>query len=278
LKKLLLPEQTSNMSGSNMVVHPVLLAVRFPLRSFLAAFRFLTIIPLSWKSDEDVRFFQASLLWFPVIGLLIGLSTMFLVSIAAGFLPVSLTALFGMLLLGGVSGFLHLDGVADSGDGLLSSRPRERSLEIMRDSRTGAMGVLFLFFLLLAKYAALSSLSSTSLLTTLILMPVAGRTAILLTMVILPYARKEEGLGRLFYSKERYIIAMVALLFFVVCSWLLVSKLTLVFLSALLLGVGLFSVWCFNKLGGATGDTLGCVCELSELSLAIAAVLCQGVI
>ncbi len=266
------------MSESNIVVHPILLAVRYPLRSFLTACRFLTIIPFSWKSADDARFFQASLLWFPVIGLFIGLGTMFLVSLVAGFLPLSLTALFGMLLLGGISGFLHLDGVADSGDGLLSSRPRKRALEIMRDSRTGAMGVLFLFFLLLGKYAALSSLSSTTLLTTLILMPVAGRTAILLTMAILPYARKEDGLGRLFYSKDRYVIAVAALLFFVVCSWLLVSSVTMIFFPALLLGVGVFSVWCFVKLGGATGDTLGCVCEFSELSLAIAAVSYQGVI
>ena len=141
----------------------------------------------------------------------------------------------------------------------------------MRDSRSGAMGVIVLIFLLLAKYAALLELPLTYLFTALLLMPIGGRTAILLSMAILPYARKEEqGLGQLFYSSQRYSVAIVGSLFFILCCTMLLGIETLYVFALFFLTLILFSFFCFHKLGGATGDTLGAVCELSELSIAVA--------
>ncbi|MBU4395186.1 MAG: adenosylcobinamide-GDP ribazoletransferase, partial [Proteobacteria bacterium] len=174
--------------------------LKFPLASFLAALRFLTIVPLAWRCEYDGRFFAASLAWFPVIGLLIGLTCATLISGLISFFPPSVLAMAAIVLLAAISGCLHLDGLADSGDGLLSSRPRECILEIMRDSHTGAMGVIAIVVVLLGKYAALSSLGAPTLIATLIVMPLAGRCAIVVTMAFLPYAREGEGLGRLFYS------------------------------------------------------------------------------
>ncbi len=250
------------------------LVVRYPLRSFLAALRFLTIIPVSWKSDEDGRFFRASVICFPLIGLLIGSIVALFVFLFSPYFNNSLLAFFAIFLLSGFSGFLHLDGVADSGDGLLSSRPREQALKIMRDSRSGAMGVISLIFLILSKYAALSSLPRDVLIPLIILMPLAGRTAILISMAILPYAREGDGLGRLFYGSERYSVAGVAIVFLMLCCMTISMQTVFPVFIALLLTIALFSRWCFVKLGGATGDTLGAVCEFSELSVAIA-VLCQ---
>lgn len=240
-----------------------------PLASFLAGLRFLTIIPVSWKSEKDRRFFKASLLWFPIIGLLIGAITALIVSFGSNLLSAPLAAVFGMVLLGGVSGGLHLDGLADSCDGLLSSRPRARSLEIMRDSHIGAMGVIGLLFVLLGKYAALSSLSPTLMFQAFLLMPLLGRTAILISMAILPYAREGDGLGLLFYSKDSRRIAFLGLLFCLIVTISLSFYSALIILFALLFTVGIFSLWCYRKLGGATGDTLGAVCELTELSVAV---------
>lgn len=266
------------MADSSESVHPFRLALCSPLKSFLAALRFLTVIPVSWKSEEDGKFFHASVIWFPVIGLVIGVVTALFVSLAAPFVTVSLLAVLSTLLLGGFSGFLHLDGVADSGDGLLCSRPRKQALAIMRDSRTGAMGVIFLLFLILGKYAALSSLSVGILLPVIFLMPVAGRTAILLSMAILPYARKGDGLGHLFYGNDRYVVALAGLFFLILCACTLSFETALFLLVPVFLTVAMFSFWCFAKLGGATGDTLGAVCEFSELSVTIGAVLYQGTV
>jgi adenosylcobinamide-GDP ribazoletransferase len=249
---------------------PLRLALRFPLASLLAALRFLTIIPIPWRSEKDGLFFQASLLWFPLIGLFIGAAVAFPVGLCVTFLPPSVTAVFAMILLAGISGCLHLDGLADSGDGLLSARPRERALAIMRDSRSGAMGMVFLIFVLLAKYAALSSLPSSVLLAAVVFMPMAGRTAILVSMALLPYARSGDGLGRLFYSTDKVTVAVLGILFCGVVALLFASlQVALSIILAVFITVGFFSLWCLRKFGGATGDTLGAVCELTELAVAI---------
>jgi len=245
-------------------------AFSHPIASFLAGFRFLTIVPISWKQDKDQHYFKASLLWFPLLGLCIGGITSLFISLVSGYLPGSVLAVAGMVLLAGISGCLHLDGLADSFDGLLSSRPRKRALEIMRDSHVGAMGVLGLIFVLLGKYAALSSLDPIVMLQAFILIPMTGRLAILLSMAILPYARKNDGLGLLFYSPDsRYIALFASLYVFVIVTFFsFVSILLLIF--AILTPLFLFSFWCQRKLGGATGDTLGAICELTELSVAVA--------
>lgn len=241
-----------------------------PLASFLAALRFLTIVPLAWRGEQDGHFFTASLAWFPVIGLLIGLTGAVFISGLMPFCPPPVVAVAAIVLLAAVSGCLHLDGLADSGDGLLSARPRERILEIMRDSHTGAMGVIALVIVLLGKFAALASLSGPTLILTLIAMPLAGRCAIVLTMAILPYAREGEGLGRLFYSPASRWAALWSLaLLAAVLAWSGWRLMWPVFI-AFGLTVLLFSLWCRRKIGGATGDTLGAVCELTELMVAVA--------
>jgi len=236
----------------------------------LTALRFLTVIPISWKSDEDGRFFQASLLWFPLIGLLVGVGAALPLFFTGSLFPPSVNAVVAMALLAGISGGLHLDGLADSGDGLLSSRSRKRALSIMRDSRSGAMGVIVLIFVLLGKYAALSSLPSLFLIQSVLLMPLAGRTAILLSMAVLPYARLSGGLGELFYSRDSYLVAGIGLCFCSAVSSLVLSLQMAFFLClGILITVTLFSFYCYKKLGGATGDTLGAVSELTELAVAL---------
>jgi len=248
-----------------------------PFASFLAGVRFLTIIPVSWKSKEDSLFFQSSLIWFPVIGLLIGSITSLIISLLSTVLPPSVLAVLTMVLFAGVSGCLHLDGLADSGDGLLSSRTRERSLEIMRDSHTGAMGMIAVVFVLLGKYAALSSLAGPAFLAAVFLIPMAGRTAILISMAVLPYARTGAGLGRLFYSNDSRMVAALALIFCIITTAFVSIKYVLFVVAAILLTVVFFSFWCFRKLGGATGDTLGAICELTELAVAVSMVLASQV-
>ncbi len=276
-----MPEPISKMAAgstgeSGRSENSIILALSHPLATFLAGIRFLSIIPISWNQDRDGRFFRASLIWFPVIGLLIGGVTATLVSFFVGILPGSVCAFLAIVLLAGISGCLHLDGVADSFDGLLSSRPRTRALEIMRDSHIGAMGVIAIVFLLLGKFAALSSLSTENILQVIILMPMAGRTAIVLTMAILPYAREEDGLGMLFYSSETRKVAVVVTACTLMVSALISIYSLILMVVTIMLPVTFFAFWCHKKLGGATGDTLGAVCELTELSVAVGFCLLPG--
>jgi adenosylcobinamide-GDP ribazoletransferase len=243
--------------------------VAHPLLCFLAAFRFLTIVPFHWRSDCDGDYFQHSLHYFPVLGSLVGLAVAGLSMLLRFLLPGSVVTVITIILLAVVSGCLHLDGLADTADGFFSSRPKEKILEIMRDSRTGAMGVIVIVLVLLLKFTALSTLAPSVFLKTVFLMPLAGRCAIVLSMAMLPYARQEEGLGSLFYSKYCRWSALWSSVFLIALMPFLGIK--AIVLAACTTGsvVLIFAFWCKKKIGGATGDTLGAVCEITETAIAV---------
>lgn len=241
-----------------------------PLLPFLAALRFLTVIPIAYRAEHDSDHFTASIYYFPVIGLLIGLVGAACTVVCSIFLPTQVTAFLLIALLAAMSGFLHLDGLADSGDGLMSARPAKAALAIMRDSRSGAMGVVVLILVLVGKYSALSSLSPQHLLVAAILMPLAGRVAILTTMATQPYAREGGGLGNLFYSPASKRAALIGLALLLGTASVFLQLYATVICLVVICTILLFAKFCRHKIGGVTGDTLGAVCELSEMSVALA--------
>jgi adenosylcobinamide-GDP ribazoletransferase len=244
----------------------------FPLlfARFCTAVRFLTIVPVSWWAEDDPRQFNKCLPFFPIIGALIGAVGYLGVYASLLFFPQQVVAVFALIYLAFISGFLHLDGLSDSADGLLSSRPREDCLTIMKDSRTGAMGVIVVVCVMLTKYSALSSMAPEKLCLAIFFMPLAGRSAILFSMSRLPYAKPEGGLGRLFYSDSSKTAALVAFLsLLILLAVLAPSQLCIVLIAILAVNL-IFGRWCRVRLGGATGDTLGAVCELTEAFTAVA--------
>lgn len=240
------------------------------LRSFFAALRFLTIIPVSRGAELDGDYFKPSLLYFPVIGIIIGSCGFVFTNLLQNVLPQGVVVCLIITFLAFISGCLHLDGLSDSGDGLLSSRPKERSMEIMKDSRVGAMGVILTVLVLLTKYSALTAVDSKLLPMAVFFMPFAGRVIILCTMAFLPYAREEGGLGTLFYTRSVRGYALAGSTLFVVILGLTAPPKFLIALVLLLIVFFAFNVWCKSKIGGATGDTLGASCELAETVIAIA--------
>lgn len=233
------------------------------------AMRFLTLIPISWRAGDDSRQFADCLVFFTVVGMIIGVIGACGVFLFSMVFPQPVVIALGLAYLAFISGCLHLDGLSDSADGLLSSRPREVCLEIMKDSRAGAMGIVVVVLVLLMKYAALSAMPKEVLLPAFFLMPLAGRCAILVTMASLPYAREEGGLGLLFYSgnsKRAAVVAVILLLLFVI---ILTPGHTLPIFIGFSAVTFLFNRWCRAKIGGATGDTLGAVCELTEMTVAV---------
>jgi len=240
------------------------------LSRFCTALRFMTILPINWHAEEDDKNFTSSVLYFPIVGLVIGVLGYLLIFGSTGHFPSTVTAFLLVCYLACISGGLHLDGLADSGDGLLCSLPRERRLEIMKDSRLGAMGGIILIIVLLGKYSCLASLSDTELQLAAILMPIGGRSAILLVMGTVGYGRKEGGIGGLFYEKNKVILAFWGVVFLAGATLFLRpgSTLGLVFLVSLV--SLMFGRLCKKKLGGATGDTLGATSELVELAVALA--------
>ncbi len=232
------------------------------LQPLLAAMQFLTVIPAGEHAPREAL--GRALPWFPVVGLIIGVGAglAYALALVLG-LPPMAASLVGVLVLSGLSGFLHLDGVADTADGFFSARSRDKILDIMRDSRIGTMGVVGLFAVLGLKWAALASMPPDTAWTALVLAPVLGRAAQVCSMTLLPYARSSGGLASIFINNRRRSnmywalgIAGIAALFGGGAG---VGALILGALAAFL-----FNLWCMKKISGITGDTVGAATEVVE--------------
>ena len=90
-----------------------------------------------------------------------------------------------------------------------------------------------------------------------------------LMMAVLPYARKEGGLASVFYSKTATLVAVWSVSFLLICSWLVAGKIGVMVAVGSLIVLLAFSFYCQRKIGGATGDTLGAACEISEAAIAV---------
>ena len=171
------------------------------VRAMLAALQFLTILPLPRDLDLGTRALGQGVWFFPVVGLLIGVAVAALdfgLGQILPQLPASALVVIALLL---VSGGLHVDGLADTADGFFSSRPKERILEIMHDSRSGPMAVAAVVCVLSLKLSALASLPAQPPLQragVIVLMALAGRCALVFQINLLPYARTEGGLCTVF--------------------------------------------------------------------------------
>jgi len=240
------------------------------MRRFLASLRFLTILPVPGSSGTSEDDLAGAPVFFPLVGLLIGL---FCAALAFGLsvvLPPLPCAAVSVVLLIAASGGLHIDGLSDTADGFLSSRPRDGILEIMKDSRAGPMGAMAIACLLLVKVASLGSLPEAVLWRAVLLMPVAGRGVLVIGMGMLPYARAEGGLGTAFYGRRRGLPAVWAGLAVPLAGWLVAGPCGLVGAAASLVVTVLFAGITYRKIGGSTGDTLGAGCELAEAAQALA--------
>ncbi|CAG36680.1 adenosylcobinamide-GDP ribazoletransferase [Desulfotalea psychrophila] len=236
---------------------------------FCVALRFLTILPVRWWAGDDAKYFNKTPPFFPLVGLVIGLLAVIVVCLSSILLPQPVVAALLLVFFAGISGFLHLDGLADSCDGLLSARPAERSLEIMKDSNTGAMGLVGVVLLMIVKYASLASISPLHLAFAALLIPVAGRCAMLMAMATQRYCRPEGGLGALFYSPNSLRLGILATAFLFCLLSLISLKFALISLLVICAGVYLFGRFCKSRIGGATGDTLGAITEISEMLMAL---------
>jgi adenosylcobinamide-GDP ribazoletransferase len=205
--------------------------------------------------------------FFPVVGVLIGGVAAAVTYGVDQILPVLPASVVVVLWLLASSAGLHMDGLADTADGLLSSRPRERVLEIMRDSHIGTMGVIAVVGVLLLKVALLSSIDGSWRWRMVFLAPIAGRCALLLVMSLFPYARQEGGLGTIFRSQGRgaALLAAWAVVVLFAAGWFCGSYRGLAVSVAALVAALLLAWYVLRRIGGYTGDSLGATSELVEV-------------
>ncbi|CAJ1003773.1 MULTISPECIES: adenosylcobinamide-GDP ribazoletransferase [Brevibacillus] len=233
------------------------------MNAFFHALSFFTRIPVPWLRPSEEAW-KKSVVWYPAVGLVIGLVLCGVHQAALwAFAPLT-AAVLTMACWVYITGGLHLDGWMDLADGLGSSRPREQMLAIMKDSRTGAMGVLAAIVLLLVKTAALAELDHRQLAACLLLVPAAARTHVLLAIRCWPYVTGEKGVGKSIGEALRPFHIGAGYLFVLALGWWLadIRAVTAVVLS-LVISL-LFARSVAGKLGGLTGDCYGALIEIAE--------------
>jgi adenosylcobinamide-GDP ribazoletransferase len=220
---------------------------------------FLTRLPVP---ATDVRL-DAAVAWFPLVGVLLGgiLAAVDVGLRQLGIQPLVDSALLVTLLLA-LTGALHADGLIDTCDAVFGHATPERRLEIMRDPRTGAFGVVGLVCVVVLKVAGVEALPGASRAATLVLAPTLGRWAIAVLACAFPYGRP-SGLGRpLKQGATPRALVLASLLPVAVCVAVWPSGPLLVVLAlAVALGVGR---WLMSMLPGLTGDCYGAACEVIE--------------
>ncbi len=236
------------------------------VRSFCSAVIFYTIVPLptSWTGNWERITRWASLIGL-ILGGLLGLGDIFLQHCH---IPELTRSALIVAIWIGITGGLHLDGAMDTADGL-AVRDRERSLDIMKDSATGAFGAMAGAIILLLKTAALSEISDHS---WLVLMLAAGwgRWGQLIAIALYPYLR-EQGKGA-FHKKnirlpQDILVGSIPLLF---CSGFMLYLNLEFWVQCLMMFVGCTAIalatgyYFYYQLKGHTGDTYGAIVEWSE--------------
>ncbi|KOR42104.1 cobalamin synthase [Xanthomonas oryzae] len=236
----------------------------------LAAVGFLTRIPVpGWvfaRPGAQAR----SLLWYPLVGVLIGA----VLSALAWCLRDVAPLLGAVLLLSSwvwLTGALHIDGLADTADAWVGGMgDRMRTLAIMKDPTSGPMAVAAVVLALLLKCAALATLLPAAS-DAVWLAPLLARTALVAAFLTTPYVRA-GGLGRGLVGSARAGL-LLSLLLGLGCAF--AAGVARGMLACVVAGV-VFVLWrraCLRRLGGMTGDTCGALAEVSETAVLVALAL-----
>ena len=234
--------------------------------AFRLALQFLTRLPVAAPFSAEAM--RQSPRWYPAVGIVVGALAGRVFVLGDWVLTPQLAVFLAVATAVIVTGALHEDGFADACDGLGGVRPKERVLEIMRDSRIGAYGVLGLIFMIGTKGLALSSMPATDVFFVLIAGHTASRAAMVWVMASSDYVR-EKGAGSAVaggIDRTALVVALIttalALLPLVFCVRL---DAILCGLCGLVLAQFLMRRWYEPRLGGYTGDCLGAVQQCSEV-------------
>lgn len=259
------------------------------MNNFLWALTFLTVIPISNKNGQGFHRTGAVACWFPVVGLCIGVFLSLCSVLFSAFFPPFIAYSLVLVAYIAITGALHLDGLADTCDGIWGGKDKESRLSIMKDSRIGSFGAIGLICLLGLKYAGLAGVGgittsghalyaviltkhsiplsplSVNVIPALLVMPVMGRWSQVFAAALSPYARSKSGTGSFIVEDTTARHMLCASLLPLCLLWFFYALMGFVIFAI----IGIFAlmwIWYIKKkIGGITGDTLGATNEMVEL-------------
>lgn len=226
------------------------------MKQFILMLTFLTRIPVPFHFDFTEEDFAKGTVFIPVIGLIIGI-ILYGISLLTNNLDAPIQALIIWSIYILITGGLHIDGLADTIDGLFSSRDKNRMLEIMQDSRIGTFGVIVIGIVfysncLLSRYIEPYYL---------IIIPVVGRSCALLACSISSYA-KERGMGKAIVEKCDIKITFFSILIFSIM--ILFFPKTVIPIIMIIILTLVLTKYIHSKIRGITGDSIGFIIESTQ--------------
>jgi len=243
------------------------------MRGFLLALQFLTVIPAATKMRPEKKDFSRALVFFPFIGLLLGLILAGFNSVLAYFFGQQLlinTAVVILFVL--LTGGLHYDGLADTFDALGSGKDKAEMLRIMREPSIGTMGVLSVLSVFALQIGLLQSLEPSFKNSALVLMCVVSRYSLVLSMALFSYAR-QEGKASGFMEAVSMPAVIAATVAGSALAFLFMKELGLFVFTLTALLTFLWGSFITRRIGGITGDTMGAASTLAEVFVLFVVVL-----
>ena len=242
------------------------------IAAFMTAVRFLTRIPIPDRffpaSSDTTALMRASVIYFPLVGAGIGAVTGSVILLAARLWSAWLAVLIGLAFEAMLTGALHEDAVADFCDAFGGGWTRDDVLRILKDSRVGSFGVLGLTLAVGMRASSLVSLVPDQLMAASIASATLGRLTILLVMAMLPPVPGRASLATEVGEKTTAGEVLYGSLFALVgvVTWAMKSPgCFAIALVVLLLFAAGFARYVRRRLGGVTGDCLGCACYAGQL-------------
>ena len=242
------------------------------LRPLWIALQLLTRLPTPHSGTPDTVAVGRSLLYYPLVGFLIGTLLAVADSLLTPYFPPLLLAALLLVLWVAFTGALHLDGLGDSADGWLGGfGDRERTLAIMHDPRSGPAAIVAVTLVLLVKFSALAAIVGTHHWRELLLVPLLGRALLPLLFLTTPCARLNgmaASLAACLPRRAAWLVAALSLLVVLATPsgmWLVAASLSVfIVLRQMMLA----------RIGGMTGDTAGALVELVEAATLVALAAC----
>ena len=239
-----------------------------PFRSFVIALQFLTLFPVRVRRPLATGELGGSLVYFPLIGALIGgilaLAGSALTTVASPLLASAIVVALGLVL----TGLLHFDGLLDTVDGLFGGANREDRLAIMRDSRVGSFALAAGTCDILLRLAAVNVLLETGGLLGLIWAAAASRFAMAYTVMAFKPAR-DSGFSFDFRVGVNALTVVLAGLIALVLGYATVGHASLALIAGALVLAHLAGLLAVSKVGGLTGDIYGAVNEVVEIAMLV---------
>jgi adenosylcobinamide-GDP ribazoletransferase len=251
------------------------------LRLFFIALQFFTRLPIPRWVGFDASWLHHASRYFPAVGIVVGVVAAVVYALAAAMLPPAVAVLLSTIATIYLTGAFHEDGFADTCDGLGGGVTRQRVLEIMSDSRIGAYGAIGIGLLLALKCVTLACLSSQLVTAALLIGHPLSRLAATALIWQLDYA-KSEGKAKPLAQKmsgTEFLIASTTVALPIALSvyagWISWQAIA-VGVASVIIGALWLARKFVQRIGGYTGDCLGAVQQLTEVTFYLALLASVG--